>query len=108
MIPGIGYAIAGGDAMIFDDEAFHDPSVNAVEIDFDSPFDRVPAPRYVIGGDCEVVSVRAIELDVTAPQTPHADYLDALRAISLKKRRLFRQRTAAVPAAGRNICDPAG
>ena len=26
MIPGIGYAIAGGDAMIFDDEAFHDPS----------------------------------------------------------------------------------
>lgn len=77
MTPAIGYAMREQNREYLDDW-----SINAAEITFERADDPLRVDRYVQEADFDKVSVHALKLSVSSPESTNSRYINALKAIA--------------------------
>ncbi len=77
MLPAIGYGLRRENRKIQDD-----PAINGVEITFEHADEPLRTTRFLGAQDFDYVSVHALELSVTSPEAPPADYMASMKAVA--------------------------
>ncbi len=77
MLPAIGYGIRRENRKIQDD-----PAINGVEITFEHADEPLRTSRFLGMQNFDYVSVHALELSVTSPEGPPADYMAGMKAVA--------------------------